>query len=176
MVTSSIHRRLQVAFTGAVLAVALAVPAAVSADTTSGVPSIPPAVSRDATIHVTSISVTAKIIATVTVDFTCQPFQSYDWQTGETVETTVGRVEGGQVTVIQAQGRTIAWGENQLFGPAATCDGSTVNTLSTPVTAAVTPWKVGMAVVGASIHVTDEFGSDSASANSGPVVVRLANR
>lgn len=176
MFTSSINRRLRLAIACGVLAVALVVPAAVSADTTSGAPSIPPASSRDATIQVTSVAVTAKVIATVTITFICQPFQTYDWQTGETIETTVGRVEGGQATVIQAQGRTVAWGQTEVFGSAATCDGSTVNTLSTPVTAAVAPWKVGTAVAGASVYVVDEQGSDSDYATSGPVAVRLSNR
>ena len=117
-----------------------------------------------------------KVIATVTVAFTCQPFQTYAWETGETIETTAGRVEGGQVTVIQAQGRTIAWGQAEAFGGAATCDGSSVNTLSTPVTAAVAPWKVGTAVVGATIHVANENGSDADYASSGALTVRLSNR
>jgi hypothetical protein len=176
MHTSSIGRRMRLTIACGMLAVALAVPATVSADTTSGAPSIQPALSRDATIQVTSVTVTAKVIANVTIAFTCQPFEAFDWETGETIETTVGRIEGGQMVVIQAQGRTIAWGEGQAFGGNATCDGSTVNTLSTPVTAVVSPWKVGTAVVGATIHVVNENGSDVDYASSGPVTVRLSNR
>jgi hypothetical protein len=176
MVTHRIGRRMRLLIACGVLAVAVAAPAAVSADTTSGAPSIQPAWTRDATIQVKSVMVSAKVIANVTVAFTCQPFQTYDWQTGETVETTVGRIEGGQVTVIQAQGRTIAWGQADLFGGAATCDGSTLNMLTVPVTAAVAPWKVGTAVVGAWVHVTDETGSDADSASSGPITVRLSSR
>jgi hypothetical protein len=176
LISSFGRRRMRLALASGMLVMGLAVPAAVSADTTTGVPSIPPAWSRDATIQVTSVSVTAKVIATVTIAFTCQPFQSYDWQTGQTIETTAGRVEGGQVIVVQAQGRTIDWGEADLFGGTAACDGVTVNVLSAPVTAAVSPWKVGTAVVGASVYLVDEFGSDSDGANSGPITVRLTNR
>jgi len=175
MFSSHIGRRTRLVVAGGMLAVAFAVPSAVSADTTGGVPSIQPAFSRDATIQVTSVSVTAKVIATVTITFICQPFQSYDWETGQTIETTAGRIEDGQATVIQAQGRTIAWGQGDLFGGSVVCDGTTVNATSVPVTAAVAPWKTGTAVVGASIYVTDENGSDSDGAASGPVAVRLSN-
>jgi hypothetical protein len=176
MFISSMGRRARLVLVTGVAALTLAIPATVSADTTGGVPSIQPAFSRDATISVTGVRVTAKVIATVTIAFTCQPFQSYNWETGETTETTVGRIEGGQVTIIQAQGRTIDWGQVDLFGGSATCDGSTVNVTSVPVTAAVTPWKVGTAVVGASVYLCDENCSDSASATTGPVTVRLTSR
>src|SRR5438094_3942341 len=116
MFISSMGRRARLVLVGAVAALTLAIPATVSADTTGGVPSIQPAFARDATISVTGVRVTAKVIATVTIAFTCQPFQSYNWETGETTETTVGRIEGGQVTIIQAQGRTIDWGQIDLFG------------------------------------------------------------
>ena len=96
MFPSRIPRRVRLVAIGGALVVGLALPGAVSADTT-GVPSIQPAFSRDATIQVTSVAVTAKVIATVSIAFTCQPFQSYDWETGQTIETTVGRIEGGDV-------------------------------------------------------------------------------
>ena len=169
-------RRTRLVLISALAVLMLAIPATVSADTTGGVPSIQPAGSRDATIEVRSVTVTAKVIATVTIAFTCQPFQSYDWNTGETTETTAGRLEGGQVTIIQAQGRTIDWGQVDLFGAIATCDGATTNLVSVPVTASVSTWKVGTAVVGATVYVSDEFGSDSDGASSGPVTVRLAAR
>jgi len=175
MFISSMGRRARLVLVSGVAALTLAIPATVSADTTGVVPSIQPAFSRDATISVTGVRVTAKVIATVTIAFTCQPFQSYNWETGETTETTVGRIEDGGATLIQAQGRTIDWGQVQIFGGAVTCDGSTVNTTTAPVTAAVSPWKVGTAVVGASIYVTDENGSDSDYATSGPVTVRLTS-
>lgn len=170
----SIGRRPRLVIAAGLLALALAAPSAVSADTT-GAPSIPPAISHDATIQVTSVSVTAKVIATVSLSFTCQPLQSYDWETGQTIETTVGRVEGGGATIIQAQGRTLDWGTGEVFGGSAVCDGTTVNTASTPVTAAVSPWKNGAAVVGAYISVCDEQCSDSDYATSGPISVKLSN-
>jgi hypothetical protein len=176
MGASHLSRRTRLVMAGGLLAIALAVPGAVSADTTGGAPSIPPAQSRDATIQVASVSVTAKVVANVTIRFTCQPFQVFDWETGQTIETTAGHIEGGGATVIQAQGRTIAWGQAELFGGAAVCDGATVNAVTVPVTAAVAPWKAGTAVVGASIYVIDEAGSDSDYATSGPLTFRLAGR
>ena len=172
----SIGRRPRLVIVAGLLALALAAPSAVSADTT-GAPSIQPAISHGATIEVTSIGVTAKIIATVSFSFTCEPFQAYDWETGQTIETTVGRIEGGGATIIQAQGRTLDWGTGEVFfGGSAVCDGTTVNTASTPVTAAVSPWKNGSAVVGAYINVCDDQCSDSDYATSGPVAVKLTNR
>ena len=176
MSPSRIGRSVRLLAVGSALVIGLALPGAVSADTTGGVPTIQPAGARDATIKVNSVAVTAKVIATVTITYTCQPFQTYDWQTGETTETTVGHFEGGGATVIQAQGRTIDWGQIEFFGGEATCDGTTINTASAPVTAQVSPWKVGTAVVGATIYLCDVNCSDSASASSGPVTVRLANR
>ena len=175
MSTRSIRSRVRLLLISAALVVGLALPSAALADTTGGAPSIQPAFSRDATIQVTGVIVTAKVMATITIAFTCQPFQTYNWQTGETTETTAGRLEGGQVTVIQAQGRTIGWGQVNLFGATATCDGTTINVVAAPVTAAVSPWKVGTAVVGATVYVSDEFGSDSDYASSGPVTVRLSS-
>lgn len=173
---TSIGRRPRLVIAAGLLALALAAPGAVSADTT-GAPSIQPAISHGATIQVTSIAVTAKIVATVTIAFTCQPFQSYDWETGQTIETTIGHIEGGGATIIQAQGRTLDWGTGEIFfGGNAVCDGTTVNTASTPVTATVSPWKNGAAVAGAYINLCDEQCSDSDYATSGPVSVKLSNR
>ena len=159
-----------------ILAAGLALPATALADTTGGAPSIQPAYSRDATITGVSVNVTAKLIANVTISFTCQPLQMYDWNTGETIETTAGHFEGGGATVIQAQGRTVAWGQADLFGQAVTCDGTTVNTVSAPVTASTSPWKNGSAVVGATVFISDENGSDSDNASSGPIVVKLSGK
>jgi len=174
-VVRSVHR-VRVLAAGAAIALTLAIPAVALADTTSGTPSIQPAFTRNATIHVESITVTGKVVASVSLAFMCQPLQVFDWETGQTVETTVAHLEGGQVTLIQAQGRTIAWGETQLFGGTATCDGTTVNHVSAPVTAAVAPWKTGTAVVGASVYLIDDNMSASDYASTGPVTVRLSNR
>jgi hypothetical protein len=159
-----------------ILAAGLALPASTFADTTGGAPPIQPAFSHDATITGVSVTVTAKLIANVTVSFTCQPFQSYDWNTGETIETTAGHFEGGGATVIQAQGRSVAWGQVDLFGQDATCDGTTVNQVAAPVTASTAPWKNGSAVVGASVQLSDATFSDSDYASSGPIVVKLSGK
>ena len=64
----------------------LALPAAASADTTAG---------GTGAAHVsisTDVHVSAKVLATVNVSFTCDPFLIYDWQTGESVPSTVGHL------------------------------------------------------------------------------------
>jgi hypothetical protein len=165
--------RLLVAATAA-LAI-LAVPSAAFADTTGG-GSIAPAVSRDATISITSTALTARLIVTVGIDLVCQPFQSYDWETGATVETTAGAIEGGQVVVLQAQGRTVASGAGDVVGTAV-CDGATVNHLSVPVVASTSPWRQGTAVLGASVFVADAASfNDSDYASTGPTTVRLGSK
>jgi hypothetical protein len=173
MFLSTSSRAVRLLLAGAAFASVLALPSAALADTTGGTPSIQPAYSRDATVQVAAISVTAKVIANVTLTYTCAPFQSYDWDTGQTTETTDGSIEGGQVVVLQAQGRTIDWGLGDVFGGHAVCDGTTVNTTIVPVSAAVSPWKTGSAVAGATIYLSDLTGSDSDGASSGPVAIRL---
>jgi hypothetical protein len=44
------------------------------------------------------------------------------------------------------------------------------------VTASTSPWKNGSAVVGATVFISDENGSDSDSASSGPIVVKLSGK
>ena len=61
----------------------LALPAAASADTTAGG-------TGAAHVSYTDVHVSAKVLATVNVSFTCDPFLIYDWQTGESVPSTVG--------------------------------------------------------------------------------------
>jgi hypothetical protein len=173
MFLSTSSRGVRLVLAGAALASVLALPSAALADTTGGTPSIQPAYSRDATVQVAAISVTAKVIANVTLTYTCAPFQSYDWDTGQTFETTDGSIEGGQVVVLQAQGRTVDWGLGDVTGRAI-CDGTTVNTVIVPVSAAVSPWKTGSAVAGATIFLSDVATfSDSDAASSGPVAIRL---
>ena len=167
-------RPLRAVVVGAAVLVALAVPTVAHADTT-GSPTIQPAISRNATIHVDSVSLTAKVLANVNVSVTCQPLMTFDWDTGQTVPTTVGHLEGGQVTLIQAQGRTVAWAGADLFGGTATCDGSTINHASVAIAASSSPWKTGTAVVGASVDVIDENMTTSDFASSGPVTVRLTS-
>ena len=169
-------RRLRVLALAGVLVGALALPTAVFADTTGGPPPIPPTYSRDATITGVSVGTTARLIANVTISYVCQPFQSYDWSTGQVVETTVGRIEDGGAVILQAQGKTIDWGQGYLFGGSAVCDGTTVNQASTTVSAMVSPWKQGSAVVSATINVSDANGSDWDYASSGPITVKLSGK
>jgi hypothetical protein len=158
------------------LGAAIAVPSTAFADTGGGGGALPPASSRDATITITSTEVTARLIVTVGIDYVCQPFQSYDWDTGQTFETTAGSIEGGDVVVLQAQGRTVAAGTGFASGTVI-CDGSTVNHLSVPVAATTSPWRNGSAIVDATVLVSDIASfNDSDYASSGPITVRLGSR
>ena len=168
---ASISRGPRLLALGAALLVALALPSVAFADTTPG-PTIPPAAARDATITVTSATVTARLIVSVGVDYVCQPFEVYDWETGQTYQTTTGFIEDGQATVIQAQGRTIASGTGGVSG-AVTCDGSTVNHLTIPVIASTAPWRSGTAVVGAALFASDPTFNTGDYASSGPLVMKV---
>ena len=155
------------------LAAAVALPAVVAADT--GGLQIEPAASRGATIQVaTPIVVTGRVVASVQVSFTCDPFEIYDWQTGTTVTSTEGSVEGGGVVLVQASGKTVNGGSGFYAAAPIGCDGATVNTGTAAVTATAAPWKSGTAVVGASVYIASLDGQDSAYASSGPVTVKLS--
>lgn len=164
----------RLAAVSAILALALVAPMAVNADT-SPPPEIPAAAERGATISVDSpIPVRARLVANVTIRFTCEPFQVYDWSTGQTIQSTVGRVEYGRVVLLQVAGRTINSGATDYYGgPDATCDGSTVNTRTIGVVASSVPWKSGTAVVGASVYLVSDDYQSSDYASSGPVTVKL---
>jgi len=169
-------RRLRLVVTGGALVAAIAAPAAVKADTGGIVPAIGPMVSRDETISITSVGLTGKLVVNVGISFVCQPFDVIDWETGQTVRSTAGSIEDVSVVVLRAQGKTIDYGVAGAGGGVAVCDGTTVNTMTVPVTAAVSPWKSGAAVVGASVYVAEptQF-QDSDFASSGPVVARLGH-
>ena len=176
MSISSVGRRARLIIVGGFAVLLLAVPATVSADTTGGPPSIAPASSRDATISLHSLSVTGKVVVNATIDVVCQPFQSYDWTTGQTYETTDGFIDGASVTILQAQGRTVDSGTSDWRGNAV-CDGSTVNTYNVAVAGSPSPWRNGSAVIGATVYVADTASfSDSDSASTGPLAVRLTVR
>lgn len=161
----------------AALAILVALPGVAAADTASGPPSIPAAHSSGATIEIKSpAGVTARLIATVDVSFTCEPFQVFDWETGQTTETTAGRIEWGQVVVLQAQGRQIAWGTADFYGGDVTCDGSFVNARTLGVVASNLPWKSGVAVAGANVAVSDLDFGDFHTAGTGPVEIKLVRR
>lgn len=167
--------RLRAILIGGALVATLAVPAAASADTTPGGVSIAPASSNGATISVSAdVHVLSRVVATVEISFTCDPFLVYNWETGETVETTSGRLEYGTAAIVQASGRSIATGSADFYGGGdVLCDGATVHTRSVPIVASTMPWKPGGAVVGASIAVVDSTYQESDTASSGPVAVKL---
>jgi len=164
--------RLRAILVGGMLAAALVLPAAASADTT-GDTTIYPAASIGATIEVNPlVHVVSKVVATVDVSFVCDPFEFIDWN-GEAVTSQDGRLEFGAVSLIQASGRSIASSSAQFSGEAVLCDGATIHTVSVPVVAAMLPWKHGVAVVGARVSISDSTFQDSDYASTGPVSVKL---
>lgn len=171
MFGSHFSRPWRALFATGILAAALAAPAIANADTTP-TPAIQPAYSRDATMTIDSISVVAKVIANVNVSVVCQPFETYDWDTGQTVVSTAGDA-GLNATIIQAQGRTIAWGTGN-GGGSAVCDGTTVNHFEVPVTAAIAPWRTGAAVIGVTAWTADVVAyQDSDYVSSGAISIKL---
>ena len=120
------HRRLRALIVGGALAVALAMPLAVSADTTGG-SVIQPAFSRGATITLDAVHLESKLIATVDISFTCDPLLVYDWETGTYTTTTAGQVEDAIAVIVQASGRSIASASGTRSAAASLCDGSHVN-------------------------------------------------
>jgi len=154
------------------LAAALALPLAVNADTTGGSGGGGATISVDPVIHVQG-----KVLATINATFTCDPFLTYDWETGTYVETTEGHVEFGEATITQAQGRSIATGTGSVSGPGVVvCDGATSYPISYDVVATTMPWKNGTAVAGASIYIVDKNASTSDGAGSGLITVKLAGK
>ena len=169
-------RRTRLAVIAASLAVTLAVPAAVSADTTQPPPTIFPAESRGATVAVsTRATITAKLIATIGADITCQPFEMFDWETGETVLSTEGQLEFTEADLLQVSGRAINWGSAPAASPGSVvCDGTTVTHVTFSVTPQNLPWKAGAAVVGVRIQIVPPDFSTSDFASSGAVEIRLS--
>lgn len=160
--------RRRAALIGTALAICLALPAAASADTTGG--------GTDGAAHVsvqTNVHVSAKVVATVNISFTCAPFLIYDWQTGELVPSTVGHMEFGGVTLTQAQGRSIASGGSDFEGGTVVCDGSTVTTRSVSIIATTLPWKSGSAIATARVNVYSDTFESRDFGDTGAVIVKL---
>lgn len=158
----------------AALTMLVAVPGVVSADTGVPPPTIYPAESRDATITIsTSAAVTARLVATIHVEYTCEPFELFDWNTGETTMSTEGRVEFSSVQILQVAGRTINFGSAEGVSAVAVCDGTTVNRSDAAVVAQVVPWKTGTAIAGARVHIASVDFASSHFASTGPVQIRL---
>ena len=171
MLVSHLPRPWRAMIATGVLAAALAAPVIANADTT-GAPGIQPAFSRDATMTIDSISVVGKVIANVDVSVVCQPFETFDWDTGQTVQSTAGDAGVG-ATILQAQGRTLAWGTGSASG-IVVCDGATVNHFKIPVSAGVAPWRTGSAVIGVTAGISDVLTyQDSDYVSSGPTSIKL---
>lgn len=170
---SALRRPARAILLAGLLVAATALPAVVAADT--GGLQIEPAASRGATIQVAPpIAVTGRVVASVQVMFICDPFELYDWETGTTVTSTQGSLEGGAVVLVQASGKTVNSGSGFYGAAPVVCDGATVNTRTAAVTATAAPWKSGTAVVGASVYIASLDGQDSAYASSGPITVKLS--
>jgi hypothetical protein len=163
--------RIRALIVGAALVAALAVPVAVSADTIPGSNGVA-TVTVDPTVRVLN-----KVVATVNVSFTCDPFLVYDWETGQYVQSTTGFLEGASASLTQASGRTIGSGSADIIttGP-ATCDGTTANRATVSITATSVPWKSGAAVATASVHVVDSQFQTADNGTSGPVAVKLTGK
>jgi hypothetical protein len=154
------------------LAVALAMPMSALADTVSP-PTIAAAESRHATIQLSGGGVLGRLVANTRVDFTCDPFLIFDWETGQEVESTFGSLEGGAVTILQASGRTINFGQGEFWGGDVVCDSATVNHRDVQVVASVSPWKSGSAVAGARVHIASADFNQSAAASTGAITIKL---
>jgi len=167
------HARLRAILLGGALLGALALPIGVSADTTGG-STIPAASSNGATIAVSrSVHVISKVVATVDISFTCDPFEVYDWETNATTTSTSGHVEYGSATIVQASGRSVVSSSAEYFGGNVVCDGATVHTRSIPVVASTLPWKSSASVAGATVYLADATYQASHYASSGPIAVKL---
>lgn len=154
------------------LVAALAIPSVASADTTGAqVPTIGPESSRGLTVEIAGAPrLMNKVVVTVPLRVVCDPLTGSDWETGQEVTLTDLQLYG-EAQVLQAAGRSMAYGAGYLSGR-ATCDGSTVNAMDAVVSATGgTPFKPGAAVVGARVYAESDIGSSSGS--TGPLSVRL---
>jgi hypothetical protein len=146
------------------LAVCLALPAAASAATPDG----PLKVTVGKTVHVL-----AKVAAIVDVRFTCEPFLIPDPETGAMVESTIGHMIFGGVTLTQASGKVVSVAGADFPDATVVCDGVSVQKQSVTIMATTRPWKAGAAVVSARVQVYDDLRESRQMGESGPVVVKL---
>ena len=151
---------------GAVLAICLALPAAASAATPGGG-------TAQVTIG-TSVHVAAKVAAVVDVSFTCDPFLVMDPATGTLVESTIGHLADGGVTLTQASGKSVAVASASFDNATVVCDGVTRHTESM-----VSHGNDGAVEVGggrrdrARVQVFSDGFESRDVGESGPVVVKL---
>jgi hypothetical protein len=159
------RRGLRASLACAALAVCLVLPAAASAATPGG---------GTAQVTVgTVVHVTAKLVAVVDVSFTCDPFLIFDWQSGTTVESTVGHLSDGGVSLTQVSGRSIALASHWFPSETVVCDGVTPQTYSVAIVAATQPWKSGTAIANAWVQVYSDGFQFRDRGDSGHVVVKL---
>jgi hypothetical protein len=173
MDTSNKRTRLRALIVGGALALSMAVPLAVNADTTGG-PAIPPPASNGVTVTGTSFHGDTKLIVTTTVTFRCDPIQVYDWETGMWSATTAGRLGQASAYIVQASGKSVSSASGYISGGSVVCDGTSPNTRSIAVVAASSPWKSGSAAAGVTVSVDsgdEENGNGYAS--TGPMAVKL---
>ena len=157
--------RLRAGLLCAALAACLALPAAASGATPGGG-------TAQVTVN-TSVPVVAKVVATVDVSFTCDPFLIMDWSTGTLVESTVGHMVFGGVTLTQASGKSVNVAGADFPESTVVCDGVTLQTRSVTIMASTLPWKSGTAVARATVQVFDDQFQSRYRGDSGPVVVKL---
>jgi hypothetical protein len=172
MSTPSHVRHVRLLVVGGALAAILATPISALADTTPP-PTIYPAETSGATIHLSGSSVIGRVLVTTSVDFTCDPFLVLDPETGTEVERTDGSLEFGAVTILQASGKTVNFGEGTFYGGAIVCDGTSVNHRDVGVAAGVVPWKAGTAVAGARVFITSPDFQTSDYASTGALAIKL---
>jgi len=151
------------------LVAAISVPAAAMAATGGG-ETIAPRTAGPVVVDVEAVTLNDKLLATIQYRVTCDEITYYDWELGQDVTTTQGRLFAtGQL--MQAQGRSIATASG--FGPRTdvTCDGATVNHLSVQVLADSLPLRRSTALVGVSADIGAGEGENFGA--RGPTEVRL---
>lgn len=120
-----------------------------------------------------AVPVTARVLANVSVSFTCKPFDVFDRERQEMVRSTVGRIVDGTVVLCQGSGATIISGSGDIPALEVVCDGSTVNVADVPVLASTRPWRSGPAIAAAQISIADPRYVTGHSAGTGPLEVRV---
>ena len=157
--------RLRASLLCAALAACLALPAAASAATPGG-----------GTAQVTvaqAVHITAKVVAVVDVSFTCDPFLIMDWTTGTLVESTIGHLADGGVTLTQASGKSIAVSSASFDNDMVVCDGVTPQTTVHGRHGQGPAVEIRSAVASARVQVFSDGFEFRDIGDSGPVVVKL---
>ena len=160
------------ALVGAALAVML-VPGIAFAAEGGGGTTIGPRIENGATVDIVGASLESKLMATIRFTVVCDPITYFDWETYQEFTTEVGRLSA-DVTLLQAQGRSIATAVGFSSAVTLTCDGATVNHATVSVVAQNLPLKRGDALAGVSAWISAQGGESGENyAQSGPTAVRL---